>query len=128
MDTMRGNAFALDAAQGDGSASQQLNPSAAAIQNLIAQAARHSAFNRVPASLAGPAYSDMVAQALHPQPLVHLLAQAGAGLSLLGMPPHQSMVHPAEAPLPNGRARQTRSGDGRTATNNSYASRHQQVN
>lgn len=128
MDPLRGAVFPMEGAQGDGSTSQSLNASAAAIQNLIAQAARNSAFNRVPGSLGPQAmYNDMVAQALQPQPqLVHLLAQAGAGLSLLGMP-QQQMVHPAEVPLPNGRARQTRSGDGRTATNNSYASRHQQA-
>ncbi len=105
--------------------------SAAAVQNLLAQVARSSAFNRVQAPMPGPSYTDLMAQALQAQAqphLVQLLAQAN-GLNFLGMPQHPMQMPPQEAPpLPSGRGRRTQSGgDGRTVTNNSYASRHQQV-
>lgn len=133
MDPLRGAQFPTDAGQVDGNINDPLSAaSVSAVQNLLAQVARSSAFNRVGPPLPGPSYSDMMAQAIQAQAqphLVHLLAQAN-GLNFLGMPPQAMQMPPAEAPpLPNGRGRQTRSGgDGRTVTNNSnYASRHQQV-
>lgn len=112
---------------------------AAMVQNLLNQVVRNSAFNRVPAPMPPPSYSDLMAQAMAqaqaqaqgaPPHLVHLLAQAN-GLNFLGMPgnPMQMQMPAVEAPpLPSGRGRRTQSGgDGRTVTNNSYASRHQQV-
>jgi DNA-binding phage protein len=132
MDPLHGGQFPLEGGQIDAHTTDPLNAaSAAAVQNLLNQVARNSAFSRVAAPIPSPSYSDMMAQALQAQAqphLVQLLAQAN-GLNYLNMQPQHMHMPPVEPlPLPSDRGRQTRSGgDGRTNTNNSYASRHQQV-
>lgn len=132
MDPLGGGQFPAEGGGVDANTSEPLNAaSAAAVQNLLAQVARNSAFNRMTAPMPGPTYSDLMAQAFQAQAqphLVHLLAQAN-GLNFPGMPQHLMHMPPLEAPpLPSGRGRRTQSGgDGRTVTNNTYASRHQQV-
>jgi hypothetical protein len=97
------------------------------LQNLL----RSSTFGRLPATLPGQAaYQDIMALApqLQPPALQALLAQSALGA--LQMPPQPVNTHSdTTGALTSGRggAGRARSGDGRTATNNSYASRHQQV-
>lgn len=107
---------------------EQLGSSANVLQNLLTSVPRTSAFNRVaPGPAAPPMFSDLNLVAHlqpHPEQLMQqLLAQAGAGLGLLGMSTQPS--YPLEMPQSQS-ARQAHSAEVRTTTN-SYASRHQQV-
>ena len=109
-----------------GANGEQLASSANALQNLLTSVPRTSAFNRVATGPAvPPMFGDLVSHLPHPEQLMQqLLAQAGAGLGLLGMSTQQP-PYPLEIPQTQS-APQVRSAEVRTATN-SYASRHQQV-
>lgn len=108
---------------------------AAMLHSLLSQATRASTFNRLPATLPGQAaYQDIMAQALAPglQPPVLQALLAQSGLGVMPLPPAPVATPPdMTTSLASGRGGagggRARSGDGRTATNNSYASRHQQV-
>ena len=110
--------------------SQPMNMSAAAMQNLMANHPRASAFNRLSHPLP---FMDLGGQpqAHAHQMMQHLLAQAGPpgyppGFGLVGFPPPPGPLPPElTASIHSQRSNSNRQ-DGRAGTH-SYASRHQQV-
>lgn len=113
----------------DGQGSQAMNMSAAAIQTIMANNPRPSAFNRLSHPLP---FMDLGGQPqAHAQQMMqHLLAQAGPGyppgFGLVGFPPPPGPLPPElTASIHSQRSNSNRQ-DGRAGTH-SYASRHQQV-